>query len=452
MKRKYFKFISIAVLILGFLSAIFVEPRFFNQGVDQINEKFDWTLPHFWERPFQLGLDLEGGVELLYEADLSQIEAEDHAQAMQGLRDVIERRINILGVREPEVETTQVGTLHRLKVRIPGIADPQQAIKEIGRTPFLEFQEPKPNFREIQESNREVTETGEGVFESPFQATELTGRYLERAAVEFDADTFEPMVSIQFNEEGTNIFEKLTGKHTGRPLAIFIDNVLLSAPIVRDKITGGRAQISGNFTSNEAKYLARNLNAGALPVPIGEPISQIIIGPTLGMISLQRSLQAGLIGFSAIIIFLLIFYRLPGLLASIALLIYGVLLLGVFKLIPITLTLSGIGGFILSLGMAVDANILIFSRLREELRLGKDLPQAIEEGFRRAWPSIRDGNLTTLMVGLILFGVGTSFVQGFATTLCLGILLSMFSAVFVTRSFLICFSRGPLSRIKSLWI
>jgi len=432
MAKKYFKLISIGVVILGILSAIFVVPEFFNDSVDYINGKFNWRLPHFWERPFQLGLDLEGGAELLYEADLSQMEPEDYDQAMQGLRDIIERRINVLGVREPEIEVTQSGSHYRLKVRIPGITDPQQAIEEIGRTPYLEFQEPKQNYQEIQEQNQKVFETGEGELQSPFQPTDLTGRYLDKAVVDFDPTTYEPAVAIQFNDQGSELFEELTDRHIGRPLAIFVDNVLISAPIVRDKISGGRAQITGEFNPDQAKELARNLNAGALPVPIGEPISQITIGPTLGMISLQKSLRAGMIGFLAIIVFLLIIYRLPGLLAAIALLIYGALILCLFKLLSVTLTLSGIGGFILSLGMAVDANILIFSRLREELKLGEDLPQAIEDGFHRAWPSIRDSNLTTLLVGFILFSVGTSFVQGFATTLCIGILFSMFSAVFVS--------------------
>lgn len=452
MVKKYFKLVSIGVIVVGLLAAIFVEPRFFNQGVDYMNGKFNWSLSHFWERPFQLGLDLQGGSELLYEADLSKIEPENYGQAMEGLRDVIERRINVLGVREPEVETTQVGSSYRLKVRIPGITDPQQAIDEIGRTPYLEFQEQKINFEKIQEQNKQAIQTGEGEIQNPFQTTELTGRFLEKAVVDFDPNTYEAMVAIQFNEEGGKIFEELTERNSGRVLAIFIDNELLSAPVVRGKISGGKAQITGNFTPDEAKYLARNLNAGALPVPIGEPISQVTIGPTLGMISLQKSLKAGMIGFLAIIIFLLIVYRLPGLLASVALLIYAVLILATFKLISVTLTLSGIGGFILSLGMAVDANVLIFSRLKEELKLGKELPQAIEEGFNRAWPSIRDGNITTLLIGLILFGVGTSFVQGFAITLCIGILFSMFSAIFITRSFLIVFSRGRLSRIKKFWI
>jgi|AntAceMinimDraft_18_1070375.scaffolds.fasta_scaffold03024_5 protein-export membrane protein SecD len=452
MSKKNFKIISIAVVLLALLTAVFIEPRYFNQGVDFINGKFNLSLPHFWERPFQLGLDLEGGAELLYEADLSQIDPENYGQAMEGLRDVIERRINVLGVREPEIETTQVGSHYRLKVRIPGITDPQKAIDEIGRTPYLEFQEPKLNFEEIQVQNKKVLETGEGDLESPFQATDLTGRFLEKAMVSFDPNTYESLVTIEFNEEGAKIFENLTEKNTGKPLAILIDNEIISAPRVSNKISGGHAQITGKFTPDEAKYLARNLNAGALPVPIGEPISQITIGPTLGMISLQKSLKAGVIGFLAIIVFLLIVYKFPGFLASIALLIYAILLIGIFKLIPVTLTLAGIGGFILSLGMAVDANVLIFSRFKEEMRSGKNLSQAIEQGFIRAWPSIRDSNMTTLLIGVILFTVGTSFVQGFATTLSLGILFSMFSAVFVTRSFLIIFSGTRLGKIKKLWI
>jgi len=451
MARKYFKFVSIAVLLLGIIAALIVEPKFLNQGIDYVNGKLHWSLPHFWERPFQLGLDLQGGVELLYEADLSKVDPSDYVQAMQGLRDIIERRINVLGVKEPEVETTKVGSSYRLKVRIPGITNPQQAIDEIGRTPYLEFQKPKPNFEEIGKQNQEVIKTGKGTLQNPFQPTDLTGRYLKKATVIFEQNTYEPIVTLQFDDQGAKIFEELTEKYIGKPLAISIDGVLISAPRVKEKISGGRAQISGKFTVKEAKDLARNLNAGALPVPIGEPISQVTVGPTLGMVSLQKSLKAGFVGFLAIVIFLIIIYKLPGVLAATALLIYAALMLALFKLIPVTLTLAGIGGFVLSLGMAVDANVLIFSRMREELRAGKEMSRAIEEGFSRAWPSIRDSNVTTLIVGLILFGVGTSFVQGFATTLCIGILLSMFSAIFVTRSFLVSLARGRLGKIKRLW-
>jgi protein-export membrane protein SecD len=408
-------------------------------------------LPHFPETQFQLGLDLEGGVELLYEADLSQIKPEDRDQAMQGLRDVIDRRINSLGVREPEIEVTHSESNYRLLVRIPGITDPQQAIKEIGRTPYLEFQEPRADFDAIQAENQKVLESGQGTFQNPFQPSALTGRYLKEALVVFDQNTMEPTVSLQFDDEGAKIFEQLTEKFTGKPLAIFVDNQMLSAPVIREKISGGKAQISGGFTADEAKTLARNLNAGALPVPIGEPISQITIGPTLGIVSLQKSIMAGYIGFLAIIAIMILGYRFPGLLAAVALLIYGILSLGLFKLIPVTLTLAGIGGFILSIGMAVDANILIFARFKEELKKGKDVDQAIDEGFTRAWPSIKDSNVTTLIIGLILFTVGTTFVKGFATTLILGIGMSIFSSVFITRAFLVSFGKGRISRIKWLW-
>jgi len=452
MEKQYYKLISIGVIILAIIAAVFVQPSFFNKGIDFINQNLSLGIPHIHEKEFMLGLDLQGGVELLYEADLSGLEPESYSQAMDGLRDVIERRINTLGVREPEVETVMVGSNYRLKVRIPGITDPQEAIKEIGQTPYLEFKELKDNYSEIQERNKNVEETGEGEIEGLFQPTKLTGQYLKAAGIAFDQTSNKPYITLKFDNTGAQLFEEITGRNVNKPLAISIDGQILSAPNVSDRIAGGTAQITGDFTTEEAKFLARNLNAGALPVPIGEPISMVTVGPTLGMISLQKSLKAGFFGFLAIIAFLIIIYRLPGLLASVALLIYGVLLLALFKLGSFTLTLSGIGGFILSLGMAVDANILIFSRMREEIRGGKELSLAVDEGFKRAWPSIRDGNMTTLIVGLILFGVGTSFVQGFATTLCLGILVSMFSAVFVSRSFLTALAQTRLSKIKKLWL
>ena len=258
------------------------------------------------------------------------------------------------------------------------------------------------------------------------------------------------MVLLQFDDEGSKIFEELTERNIGKPLAIYIDGIPISVPTVQEKISQGKAQITGQFTIEEAKTLARNLNAGALPVPINL-ISQQSVGPTLGEISLQKSLKAGIFGLIAIVLFLIILYRLPGLLASMALVIYVALILALFKLIPVTLTLAGIGGFILSIGMAIDANILIFSRLREELRSGKSFGVAVEEGFNRAWPAIRDGNLTTLIVALILFSFGTSFVKGFALTLTLGIIISMFSAIIITKNFLRCFVGTKLERIKILW-
>jgi len=403
------------------------------------------------EVPFKLGLDLQGGTHLVYEADLSSVEKEEYSSAMGGLRDVIERRVNLFGVQEPVVQTQETAGHYRLIVELAGVVDPAEAIKMIGQTPFLEFREPKENYEEIIKNNQKIAESGEGEFEDPFQATLLTGKYLKKAELGFEQTAYQPLVLLQFNEEGSKIFEDLTLRNIGKPLAIYIDGLLISAPIVQEKIPGGRAQITGRFTIDEAKTLARNLNAGALPVPISL-ISQQSVGPTLGKISLEKSLKAGAIGFLAILLFMIFFYRLPGVISSLALGIYVAFILSLFKLIPVTLTLAGIGGFILSIGMAVDANILIFSRMREELREGKSFDKSVEDGFNRAWPSIRDGNLTTLIVAVILFGFGTSFIKGFALTLSVGILISMFSAIFITKNFLRVFKRTRLEKIKWLWV
>jgi len=369
---------------------------------------------------------------------------------MQGLRDIIERRVNYFGVREPTIQTQQKGDSYRLIVELAGATDPGQAIKEIGKTPFLEFKEQKENYEEIISNNQKVFENGEGNFEDPFQSTPLTGKYLEKAEIGFGNTTYEPLVLLQFNSEGGDIFADLTLKNIGKPLAIYIDGIPISSPTVQEKISGGKAQITGSFTAQEAKDLARNLNAGALPVPINL-ISQQTIGPVLGEVSLQKSLKAGIIGLLAVILFLTFFYRLPGFLSSLALAIYVAIVLSLFKIIPVTLTLAGIGGFILSIGIAIDANILIFSRMREEIDQGKTLSASIDEGFKRAWPSIRDGNLTTLLVAVILFWFGTSFIKGFALTLSVGILISLFSALFVTKNFMKFFERTRLEKIKWFW-
>lgn len=419
--------------------------------------------PNFWDIPFKLGLDLQGGTHLLYEADLSNIEKEDYSSAMQGLRDIIERRVNFFGVAEPVVQTQEAAGQHRLVVELAGIKEPAEAIKMIGQTPFLEFrqQRTEEETQKILDKQKELEglsyeeaqeiENWELALGDPyFIPTTLTGKYLERADLNFNQQTGAPLISLQFNDEGAEIFKQLTSQNVGKILAIYIDGIPISTPVVQEAISGGRAQITGDFTVEEAKELVRNLNAGALPVPI-KLISQQTVGPTLGAISLEKSLKAGMFGFLAIVIFLIIFYRFPGFLASLALGIYIALILSLFKLIPVTLTLAGIGGFILSIGMAVDANILIFSRMREELKEEKSFAIALEEGFRRSWPSIRDGNLTTLIVALILFGLGTSFIKGFALTLSIGILVSMFSAIFITRTFLRLFAGTGLENLKWLW-
>ena len=448
-KRRTYLIVAF-IFILAFLAGNLSYPNYLNQGIDFLNWKFNLKLPHFWDVPLKLGLDLQGGTHLIYEADLSNIEKEDYSSSMQGLRDVIERRVNLFGVREPIVQTQTANGHYRLVVELAGIKDPNQAIKMIGQTPYLEFKEQKENFQEILKQNQKVSETGEGEFQDPYQASPLTGKYLKKAELGFDQTTYQSLVLLQFNDEGAKIFEDLTSRNIGKILAIYIDGLPMSAPVVQEVISGGRAQITGRFTVEEAKSLARNLSAGALPVPI-TLISQQSVGPTLGKISLEQSLKAGAIGFLAIILFMILFYRLPGLLAALALGIYIALVLTIFKLVPVTLTLAGIGGFILSIGMAIDANILIFSRMREELRAQRSFTASVEEGFNRAWPSIRDGNLTTLIVAAILFGFGTSFIKGFATTLSLGILISMFSAIFITKNFLKCFINTRLERVKFLW-
>lgn len=479
MQKKRVYLILLFIIILAFLAGNLSYPKYFNQGVDKLGLKF----PHFWEIPFRLGLDLQGGTHLIYEADLSEIETEERAQKMEQLKDTIERRVNIYGVTEPII---QIQGESRLIVELAGIKNVQEAIDMIGETPYLEFREmlsdqereeakaniPEEQILEIielikQEVGREASreEVLDLLTSNLSKPTELTGEYLERADVAFESTTGNIQIKLQFNKEGAKIFEEVTERNVDKPLAIFLDGMSIIdtdgderitgndfyAPVVQQKITGGQAVITGDMDMKKAQKIAQRLNSGALPVKIGEPISQKIVGPTLGKISLEKSLWAGTLGLLAIIIFLIIFYRFPGFLASLSLGVYIVLVLSLFKLIPVTLTLAGIGGFILSIGMAVDANILIFSRMREELKEEKSFTIAIEEGFRRSWPSIRDGNITTLIVALILFWFGTSFIKGFAFTLSIGILVSMFSAIFITRNFLRIFADTKLENIKWLW-
>lgn len=467
--------ILIIILILAFLAGNFSYPNFLNQGIDFLNQKLSLNLPHFWTKPFVLGLDLQGGVQLLYEADLSKIEEREKSEIMANLKDVIERRVNLFGVTEPQI---QVQGENRLIVELAGVEDVNEAIKMIGETPYLEFLEQRPEqetqkildkIKEIEGKTFEEIQKIENwqlAYEHPyFKPTQLTGKYLKKSNVIFDQTTFKPQIELIFNSEGAKLFEEITARNVGKPLAIFLDGFSiidtdddgkitredLYAPIVQEKISGGKAVITGQMSIERAKEITRRLNSGALPVKIGDPISQKTVGPILGKTSLEKSFWAGIFGLLTVILFLIIIYRLSGFLASLALGIYIAGVLSLFKLIPVTLTLAGIGGFILSIGMAVDANILIFSRMREELRERKSFSQSLTEGFRRAWPAIRDGNLTTLIVAFILFFFGTSFVKGFALTLGIGVLFSMFSAFFITKKFLEIFEGTRLEKIKWLW-
>lgn len=660
------------VVILVVVGLMTDAGSYYNRGADWVGNKLHVKVPHVSDEPFHLGLDLQGGSHLVYRADMKDIPSTDRVSALEGVRDVIERRVNAFGVSEPIVQTSVSGDEYRVIVELAGIKDLKKAIDLIGETPRLEFKEQIDKVRELTEAekkqmeeyNKKAKEKADGVLaralkgedfaalakensdhsstketggdldwitegempqisklteglkegeiygklnqlpsgyqiikfggkrqktnpfndqelekevkashllicykdsegckseiskeeamtkikeiekeininnfaelakkystdpgaanggdlgwfgrdamvkpfadtvfdnqkvgtisyvvetkfgyhliykvaernideykishiligtiseqdiigdEKEWELTELTGKSLEKAMVQFNPNDGSPEIGLQFTKEGADLFEKITDKNVGKPVGIFLDGnpTPISAPNVNEKITGGRAVISGKFTIAEAKELVRYLNAGALPVPI-EIVSQQLVGASLGHSSLMMSLKAGLIGLIFVALFMIVYYRLPGVLGAISLLVYGILVLAVFKVWPVTLTLSGIAGFVLSLGMAVDANVLIFERLREELRDGTPFDLALENSFNRAWPSIRDGNLSTLITCLILIWFSTSVIKGFAITLSIGIIVSMFSAIVVTKTFMQLIF-GPRLR-KHLWL
>jgi len=650
--------IFLLIIILAVVGGLVDAGSYYNKGTDWLAAKTNNTikLPYTKEIPFRLGLDLLGGTHLVYKADMSAVDAQDESSALEGVRDVIERRVNVFGVSEPIVQTSISGGDYRVIVELAGVKDVNEAIKMIGETPLLEFKEQSGEQRELTEEERSAlaefntqaenqaeevlgklisggdfaelarefsqdeaskdkggdlgwvqesknpelvsfvktlkpgeynteliqgndgyeiikledervktnpfneneqekeikashilicyneiegcennlskeealekikqikgqaipgnfselakehsTEPGassgggelgwfgkgdmvepfeEAVFSIPvgtisdpvetqfgfhliykqaerlineykisrilvrtmseediignqkeWKNTELTGKNLKRATVQFNPNDNTPEVSLEFDSEGAKLFEEITDRNVGDPVAIYLDNYPISVPTVNEKITGGKAVISGNFNIKEAKLLAQRLNAGALPVPI-ELINQQTVGASLGKISLTESLEAGILGLILVAIFMILYYRLPGVLAVISLVIYGILVLAIFKIWPVTLTLAGMAGFILSIGMAVDANVLIFERLKEEIKTGKPMDLAIKDSFNRAWPSIRDGNVSTLITCFILIQFSTSIVKGFAITLGLGVIISMFSAIVITKNLL----------------
>ncbi len=406
--------------------------------------------------PFKLGLDLSGGVRLIYHADVSSIKAGDVANTMGLLRDVIERRVNLFGVSEPVVQVEEKGGVtgqldERLIVELPGVSDVQKAISMIGQTPKLEFMTERSK-AELDAYNKAVEQfkaskaAGKLVIPAellagPYKPTELNGRYLDSATLEFSNTTREPIVSIVFNAEGADIFAKLTKDNVGKSIAIFLDRDLgntepISAPVVREAITGGKAQITGKFTPEEARTLVNRLNSGALPVDKLELLSTETISAPLGAKALHAGILAGVWGLIIVAAFLIFWYRLPGVIATLALSIYAILMLAIFKIFGVTLTAAGIAGFILSMGMAVDANILIFERTKEELRKGHAVHDAVHEGFARAWTSIRDSNISSIITATILFWFGATLIKGFALTFGLGVIVSMFSAITLSRMFL----------------
>ena len=403
--------------------------------------------PDYWgnsARPWRLGLDLVGGTHLEYEIDMSGVTDEDRSDVMSGIRDRIETRVNSSGVREPQVITAKQGDSYRLIVDIAGIKDTAAAIAQIGETPFLVFAEEGSKIVPVQgvgEDGKPVTLEAK---QEGFIPTELTGRYVKSAQLNFNSVTRQPEVFLEFDSVGADLFEAVTARNVGKQLAILVDGNLLTAPRVNEKISGGRAQITGQFTVTEAQRLVARFKDGALAAPI-KLMSQQTIGATLGTDSFDKTLWAGLVGTLVVMLFMIIYYHGLGFFASIALLIYTVLLLAIFKLFGVTMTLAGIAGIILSIGMAVDANVLIFERTREELRKGVHKTGAILEGFHRAWPSIRDSNIATMITSIVLYSFTSSFIRGFALSLLLGVIVSMFTAITVTRTLLQTFIKEKKS-------
>ena len=402
---------------------------------------------------FKFGLDLNGGTSLTYVADLSKVnqanlEAEtasssvssitgqkvdtaataklNVADSMAGLRDIIEKRVNEFGVSEAIVRTeySTYTDENRLIVELPGVTDIDEAIKIIGDTPILEFK-----------IVNELVDPETGATSTELVETGLNGNYLKKSIVSFDQLTNKPMVVVSFNDEGKQMFADITKNNIGKQMAIFLDGNAISSPVIQEEIPEGEATISGAFTVQEAKDLVQRLNSGALPVPITLASSQVLEA-TLGDQAKADGLYAGLIAFAIIAILMILWYRLPGFLATMALVIYVGIVLLLFKTIPVVLTAAGIAAFIISIGVAIDGNILIFERIKEELRKGKNLREASEDAFERAWTSIRDSNTASILVALVLFYFGSALLKGFGLVFGLGVIASMFSSMVISRYFI----------------
>jgi len=403
----------------------FYRPSFkFKIGNFNLNPRLD----------LRYGLDLAGGASLIFNVDTSKAKKEDLPIALESLKGNIERRVNLFGISESSVQLSRQGADHRLTVDLPGIDNLDSAVNLIGNTARLTF---------MGEATISAEATSSATFYDVFSIdTGLNGSHLVRSAVAINPNTSEPEVSLEFNSEGAKLFEQATSKFLNRRIAIFLDEIPITFPVVQTVIPDGRAVINGNFDTKSARALTAQLNAGALPLPINI-IQQTQIGATLGKDSISKGVRAGLVGLALVMIFMVANYGFLGLVANIGLIVYGLITLTLYRLIPVTLTFPGIVGFILSVGMAVDSNILIFERMREEIRRGKPWNAAMEIGFGRAWDSIKDANTCTIITALVLFNplnwsfLNTSgMVRGFAITLLLGIFISIFTGVFVTRNLL----------------
>lgn len=413
----------------------------FDKPLKGVNPLFRFGPTANWDLDFRKGLDLEGGTSVTFKADMKDIPQDKRKSALESAKNVIENRITQRGEFEAVIQTAQVNNDYRIIAEIPGISDPNEALQLIGTTAKLTFWEQGASTSGQLTASSSALPVGiESLLGPNAKMTNLTGSDLQQAIVSFDTNTGTPQVQLTFTSDGTKKFADITRRNVGKILAIVMDNQVIEAPRVNEAITAGNAVINGDFTTEQAKNLSSLLQGGALPVPLSV-LEQHGIGATLGNASLHKSLFAGVLGFIVIVVFMCALYGRLGAIASMALVVYTLLVLALFRLIPITLTLPGIAGFILSIGIAVDANILIFERMKEELRRGKTFHVAVELGFSRAWASIKDSNVASLITSGILLWLGTGTIKGFALTLAIGVLVSLFSAITVTRTLLRYFYR-----------
>jgi preprotein translocase subunit SecD len=427
----------IIVIVLIVILALWID---FSQKINVINPLNDGTLFTHDLTP-RLGLDLQGGLQVLLEADVPAGTEIDAAQ-MDIAREIVQQRTDALGVNENNI---QVAGESRIVGEFPGLEDTESVLATIQQTGLLEFvdtgETPFEEGATIQ-TDYNATEAADG---QTVYHTIMTGGDLESVAVSQDPTGLKYLINFTLTSNGADIFAKHTAANTGKYLTIVLDKQVISSPVINEPITGGQGSISGNFTSESANAFAIQLRYGSLPIPL-KIVETRIIGPTLGADSLNKSLIAGLIGMLIVALFMMIYYRLPGVVAVVSILIYASVAFAVFKWFHFTLTLPGIAGFLLSTGAALDANILIFERMKEELRSGRNLTQAIDQGWTRAWSSIRDSNLSTIITSVILFWFGSTFgatiVKGFSVTLALGVLISLFTAIYVTRTLLVVFLKS----------
>lgn len=434
-------------IILLFLISLYISlPTSFNLNFkffgQQINQQINIPQVDFWffgkkiNPQFELkqGLDIQGGMQVVLQAKMTDIALEDRETALEAAKEIILRRVDLFGVAEPRVQTAQAGEDdYRIIVELPGVDDPAAALQLVGQTAQLDFRLQK------EELSPEATQSAAAFF-SDFEVSGLSGKQLKRAQVQFNPNSSEPVIGLEFDEEGTELFANLTKENQGRVLAIFIDDFPVAMPTINEPILTGQAQMSGGFDVESAKQLAIQLNAGALPVSI-EVISQQNIGASLGEQSINQSIKAGVIGLILVMLFMILYYGSQGLIASLALLIYASVTIALYKLLGVVLTLPGIAGLLLSIGMAVDSNILVFERIKEELRIGQPHERAIELGFGKAWESIKDANLATIITALILinplnarFLNSSGLVRGFGITLLIGVIVGLFTGVIVSRN------------------